>query len=126
MSSLWQSSRLVYRSVENEDESFLETLGMDAEAFMNATPFLPVPQGKKQATALREFLEGKLLNAVSLLLLTLINWGVIFRDATCTTLGAYITAFAFAHAVVEEIVYLSPGPETPSDPNSLLLIQLYR
>ena len=65
MSEIWRSERLIYRAVEKDDESLLETLGSDAAAFTNATPFLPVPQGKKQADAFREFLEGKLLNAVS-------------------------------------------------------------
>ena len=95
MSSLWQSARLVYRSLESEDESFLETLGLDAEAFTNASPFLPVPQGKKQAAAFREILDRRLLSVVSRFSSTLIyldDLALKFHDTIYTTLVKYIAA----------------------------------
>ena len=60
----WHSERLVYRAVESEDDAFLNTVSSDAEAFMNAAPFLPVPQSKKSSIQYREFLEKALLSAI--------------------------------------------------------------
>jgi hypothetical protein len=60
----WQSERLIYRAPEPEDEAFLSTVSTDPEAFMNAAPFLPVPQSKKSSAQFREFLESCLLGAI--------------------------------------------------------------
>ena len=64
MAGPWHSERLIYRAVEPEDEPFLTTLSSDAEAFMNAAPFLPVPRSKKSSTQYREVLENMLLSAI--------------------------------------------------------------
>ena len=64
----WHSERLVYRAVEPEDETFLGLVSSDAESFMQAAPFLPVPQNKKSSTRYREFLETALLSAIICLL----------------------------------------------------------
>jgi RimJ/RimL family protein N-acetyltransferase len=65
MSGPWHSERLVYRAVEPEDESsILAEVSNDAEAFMNAAPFLPCPRSKKHATQFREYLDTMLLAAV--------------------------------------------------------------
>ena len=50
--------------MEAEDEPFLNTTSSDAEAYMNAAPHLPVPQGKKSSTRFREFLEKCQLSAI--------------------------------------------------------------
>ena len=64
MAETWRSSRLVYRAMEDEDEALLAEIGADPEHFMNVAPFIPVPQGKKEAKEFRGFLNTKLLNAV--------------------------------------------------------------
>ena len=64
MSGPWHSERLIYRAVEEEGEPFLGLVSLDAESFMNAAPFLPVPQGKKSSIKYREFLETALLSAI--------------------------------------------------------------
>lgn len=64
MSSPWRSERLLYRAVETDDEPFLSSLSNDAEAYINAAPFIPFPQGKASAKGFRELLEKCLLSAI--------------------------------------------------------------
>jgi RimJ/RimL family protein N-acetyltransferase len=64
MSQPWRSERLIYRAIETDDDPFLAALGADGEAFMNAAPFIPLPQGKDATTKFREFLNSQLLSAM--------------------------------------------------------------
>jgi RimJ/RimL family protein N-acetyltransferase len=64
MSRPWRSDRLIYRAIETDDEPFLAALGADGEAFMNAAPFIPLPQGKDATTKFREFINSQLLGAM--------------------------------------------------------------
>lgn len=59
MRKTWESSRLIYRAVETDDEAFLKTLQNDPEAFLNATHFLATPPGKSNAAKWRERLQEK-------------------------------------------------------------------
>ena len=64
MVGAWETGRLVMRAVEIEDEAFLATLASDSIAFMQLTPFIPIPQGKTSATKYREWLQAGLLAVV--------------------------------------------------------------
>ena len=64
MTGPWRSERLLYRAVETEDEGFLTTISTDAEAFVNAAPFLPTPRSKKSSIQYREYLEGNMMAAI--------------------------------------------------------------
>ncbi|GAM83690.1 hypothetical protein ANO11243_016790 [Dothideomycetidae sp. 11243] len=62
--TVWASDRLLYRAVEESDESFLETLNSIAIDYANSSPGLLVPQGSKSATKTREDLQGSLLGVI--------------------------------------------------------------
>ena len=62
--SPWASERLIYRAIETEDDPFLLAISSDAEAYVNAAPFIPVPQGKVSAAKFREWLGTALLAVI--------------------------------------------------------------
>jgi RimJ/RimL family protein N-acetyltransferase len=64
MPNPWRSERLIYRAVEETDEAFLSSVSNDAEAFMNAAPVIPLPQGKASAKEFREMIGKGLLAAI--------------------------------------------------------------
>ncbi|KAK3047932.1 hypothetical protein LTR09_010757 [Extremus antarcticus] len=64
MSNPWRSERLIYRSIEVEDEPFISLISNDAEAFMNGAPVIPTPQGKKSATQSREWFATQLVSTI--------------------------------------------------------------
>lgn len=61
----WSSGRLSYRAVEQADEIGVRyELGRDAEAFNNAVPFVPTPQGSNAAKSYKQYLESCLLGVI--------------------------------------------------------------
>ncbi|KAF2174070.1 hypothetical protein M409DRAFT_48954 [Zasmidium cellare ATCC 36951] len=61
----WNSAHLSYRAVEQDDETgVLYQLGRDAEAFNNAVPFMPTPQGSNAAKSYKTYLESCLLGVI--------------------------------------------------------------
>ena len=64
MADAWHSERLVFRAVETTDEPFLQIMNQDATSFLNAAPFLPLPQSAAGAKSFREHLEGTLVGVV--------------------------------------------------------------
>lgn len=86
----WKSDRLIYRAAnESDDEALFVPLISDPEAVMNASTRLPLPPGKKKATAQREWFETQLVGAV--ICLPSENWsgGADFKDiAEATPIGA--------------------------------------
>ncbi|WPG98472.1 Hypothetical protein R9X50_00126300 [Acrodontium crateriforme] len=64
MANIWRSSRLTYRACDTADEAFFHNLSEDAEAWTNAAPFLPVPQGKEAAKSSVEWMKTCLLAVI--------------------------------------------------------------
>ena len=60
----WKSDRLVYRAVEHDDETFLDSIHGDAESWLNAAPWLAIPIGKKEAKESVEYLNNSALLGV--------------------------------------------------------------
>ena len=61
----WRSDRLIYRAIEdNDDDPLLIDITSDVDAIVNASTRLPLPPGKKRATAQREWLQTQLVGAV--------------------------------------------------------------
>lgn len=59
-----RSERLLYRAIEESDDPFLLQFHQDPDTFVNYTPFLPGPQGKKMATEDRETYASCMLAAI--------------------------------------------------------------
>jgi hypothetical protein len=52
----WRSARLIFKSVEAEDDDFLFEMRSDSEAFLNTAPMLPAPPRRQDASKYREFM----------------------------------------------------------------------
>ncbi|KAI7239790.1 hypothetical protein KC330_g1726 [Hortaea werneckii] len=60
----WRSERLVYRSIEAEDESFMISAYEDPASRLNVTPWLAIPQPKKQVKDTIDWFQNKCMLGV--------------------------------------------------------------
>ena len=61
----WRSERLIYRAIEDDDEAFMhKSTTSDIDSWLNAAPFLPAPQGKKDAKDSIAFFRSRILSAI--------------------------------------------------------------
>lgn len=63
---LWQSERLIFRCLDDEDDAFLASLEKDAQAFVNYSRCLPLPRGRKPTRPFNDYLKSRLLAAVGI------------------------------------------------------------
>ncbi|KAF2721194.1 acyl-CoA N-acyltransferase [Polychaeton citri CBS 116435] len=91
MANPFQSERLIYRAVEEEDDAFFNVLNSDPVSYMNSAPFLPVPLGKAGAKGYREWLDSCILGVVICLPAPA---PAAIAAATTTTTGLPATALA--------------------------------
>ncbi|RMZ08315.1 hypothetical protein D0860_04728 [Hortaea werneckii] len=60
----WRSKRLVYRSIEAEDEPFMTSAYEDPASRLNVTPWLAIPQPKKQVKDTIDWFQNKCMLGV--------------------------------------------------------------
>ncbi|KAF2156202.1 putative GNAT family acetyltransferase [Myriangium duriaei CBS 260.36] len=62
--TVWASDRLIYRAVENDDEAFMIEINAHETDYLNASPYLPRPIGKKSTEGALKWLQESLLGVI--------------------------------------------------------------
>lgn len=64
MEDIFRSERLIYRAIEETDDTFLLSLNQDSLSYINTTPCIPTPQGKDSAIQRRRSYKDCMLAAL--------------------------------------------------------------